>query len=178
MLREIVLPETKPEYEWILGHAVQKVSPKRPHALLQGYLVSALRVWAAGRGEVGTEWRFRLGPPGEEIRPLVPDVAYLSYARMGDASDEDLEVPLMAPDVAVEVLSPGDQRRYLDEKIRVYLACGCRLILIVDPRDHRLEAIDERERRSLDGEAVFTHAALPEFRLSLPELFAVLERPR
>ena len=29
-LREIVLPETKPETEWLRGRAVQKVSPLRP----------------------------------------------------------------------------------------------------------------------------------------------------
>ncbi len=34
-IHEIVLPETKPETEWILGRAVRKVSPFRTHALLQ-----------------------------------------------------------------------------------------------------------------------------------------------
>jgi hypothetical protein len=27
-IHEIVLPETKPETEWVLGRALQKVSPK------------------------------------------------------------------------------------------------------------------------------------------------------
>jgi hypothetical protein len=74
-LHEIVLPETEPETEWILGRAVQKVSPFRTHARLQLTLGAALLAWAEGRGEVGSEWRFRVAPPGEVRRPLVPDVA-------------------------------------------------------------------------------------------------------
>ena len=50
-LHEIVLPETKPETEWILGHAVQKVSPFRKHARLQLTFGAALLAWAEGRGE-------------------------------------------------------------------------------------------------------------------------------
>ncbi len=38
---------------------------------------SALHTWVGARGEVGTEWRFRVQPPGEPARPLVPDVAYV-----------------------------------------------------------------------------------------------------
>ena len=32
---EIVLPDTEPETEWILGRPVQKMSPFRDHARLQ-----------------------------------------------------------------------------------------------------------------------------------------------
>ena len=63
MQREIVLPETKPALEWILGRAVQKVSPKRRHSLLQVWWSTRLTDWARGRGEVGSEWRFRIAPP-------------------------------------------------------------------------------------------------------------------
>ena len=67
-IHEIVLPETKPETEWVRGRALQKVSPKRDHSRLQGALTIALTRWATGRGEVGPEWRFRVAPPGEVRR--------------------------------------------------------------------------------------------------------------
>src|SRR5665213_2673333 len=92
-LREIVLPETRPETEWLRGRAVQKVSPLRPHSRLQTWWVRRLSDWAEKRGEVGSEWRFRVAPRGEAIRPLVPDVAYLSYERMGDATADELAAP-------------------------------------------------------------------------------------
>src|SRR5579872_839518 len=104
-MREIILPETKPALEWINGRAVQKVSPQRKHALAQTGFAIALGTWArtTGAGMVGTEWRFQVAPPGEERRPLVPDVAFLSYERSAGLDGEDREVPLVAPDIAVEV---------------------------------------------------------------------------
>jgi hypothetical protein len=59
---EIVLPYTEPETEWVRGRALQKVSPKRTHSFLQGALTIELTRWAAGRGGVGPEWRFRVAP--------------------------------------------------------------------------------------------------------------------
>ena len=84
-IHEIVLPETKPETEWVRGRALQKVSPTYDHAALQAELVIALRTWAGAgeHGRVGTEWRFRIAPPAAVVRPLVPDVAFLSYDRSG-----------------------------------------------------------------------------------------------
>lgn len=178
METEIVLPELTPELEWIRGRAVQKVRPTRPHALLQLELGTRLRDWARGHGEVGSEWRFRLQPPGKKIRPLVPDLAYLSYERMGDADDAALAVPLMAPNVAVEIRSPDDHQDDLDHKIDVYLACGCEAILVVDAEQRTIDAFDSKHAQRFAGDAVFTHPALPGFALALPELFAVLARPR
>jgi Uma2 family endonuclease len=131
---EILLPETKPETEWVSGRPLQKVSPQRTHSRLQGALTMRLDRWAAGRGEVGPEWRFRVAPPGEVRRPLVPDVAYVSNRRLRTLSDEEVEIPPLAPDVAVEILSPDDRRADVDDKIGVYLRAGSSLVIVVDPQ--------------------------------------------
>ncbi|MBV9647770.1 MAG: Uma2 family endonuclease [Candidatus Eremiobacteraeota bacterium] len=91
--RDITVPITKPETEWVRGRPLQKVSPTRSHAVLQALIAAALRTWAGTRGEVGTEWRFRVAPPGEVIRPLVPDVCYVAMERLRGPSGRDLEVP-------------------------------------------------------------------------------------
>ena len=117
MVREIVLPETKPESEWLRGRAAKKVSPKRTHAVLQRWFALRLEEWGGERGIVGTEWRFRVAPPGEDIRPLVPDISYLAYDRIGDATEEELETPLIPPTVAIEIRSPGDNRRDVEDKV-------------------------------------------------------------
>src|SRR5579859_3969621 len=100
-IHEIVLPETKPETEWLRGRAVQKVSPRRDHGRLQLLFARALDDWARGRGEVATEWRFRVPVPGEPIRPLVPDISYVAHARLRPLTDEEIQAPVMAPDIAV-----------------------------------------------------------------------------
>lgn len=177
-LHEIVLPETKPETEWILGHAVQKVSPFSTHALLQARLTVRLSSWAEERGDVGTEWRFRVAPPGEVRRPLVPDVAYVSNDRFVGLTGHDLEAPPFAPNVAVEVLSPDDVARRVAHKIAVYLASGSELVVVVDPRDRSIRLHDHEGVRVLRGDDVLQHDALPGFALALPELFRVIDRLR
>jgi len=139
-LREVILPETKPAMEWVNGRAVQKVSPTRKHSRLQSAFLVFLEDWATGRGEVGTEWRFRLTPAGERTRPLVPDVAFISYERLDPLTPEERETPPVAPDIVVEILSPSDRRADVDAKCALYLACGVRLVLIVDPEKLRVEA--------------------------------------
>ena len=177
-IHEIVLPETKPETEWILGRAVRKVSPFRTHAMLQSTLGSALKAWADRRGDVGTEWRFRPAPEGEIRRPLVPDVSYVSDARLVGLEGPDLEAPPFSPDVAVEVLSPGERARNVEHKIAVYLATGSSLIIVVDPRDRSVRLHDAHGVRVLRGDDAIAHPAMPGFSLALPALFAELERRR
>ena len=175
-LHEIVLPETKPETEWVRGRPLQKVSPQRDHSFLQGELYTQLKLWAKGRGEVGPEWRFRVAPPGEVRRPLVPDVAYISNERVRGLSDEELQVPPLAPDVAVEILSPDDRRPDVDDKIRTYLQAGSSLVMVVDPKRRRVELHDSRTTNYADEAGAIEHPALPGFSYSVRELFEVLKR--
>jgi Uma2 family endonuclease len=174
---EIVLPETKPETEWVRGRPLQKVNPQRTHSWLQGALTIELTRWATGRGEVGPEWRFRVAPPGEIRRPLVPDVAYVSNERLRNLSDADLEVPPLAPDVAVEILSPDDRRIDVDDKISAYLRAGSSLVIVVDPQPRIVELHDPSTFVALNENDAIEHAALPGFSYSVRALFAVLARP-
>ncbi len=174
---EIVLPETKPETEWVRGRPLQKVSPQRTHSRLQGAMTTELERWATGRGEAGPEWRFRVAPPGEVRRPLVPDVAYVSNERLRPLSDAELELPPFAPDVAVEILSPGDRRIDVDDKIGVYLRGGSQLVIVVDPQHRAVELHDAGKTSLLDETQAIEHIALPGFTYGVRDLFAVLRRP-
>ena len=173
-LHEIVLPETKPETEWVRGRALQKVSPTYDHARLQALLTMAFTTWAEGgaHGRVGSEWRFRIAPPGEVVRPLVPDVGYLSYAALpADAPRDAVQVPLAAPTVAVEILSPGDRRADVEHKIATYVAAGTAAVILVDPRRRTIGVHDRDGVRELRSGATLTHAALPGFSLDVGALF-------
>ncbi len=178
---EIVLPESKPETEWIGDRPVQKVSPTRRHGTLQLAFAKALEAWAdAGHpGAVATEWRFRASPPGEDIHPLVPDVAYLSYERLRPLSEKDREFPPVAPEIVVEILSPDDRHRDVDEKRRVYFAWGVTLELIADPDARVVDVYDSAggfERIVADVET-YTPAIIPDLRLPLRAIFAKMDIP-
>ncbi len=173
--REIVLPETKPETEWLRGRPVQKVSPKRKHGELQLWLGERLRSWARGRGRVASEWRFRIAPPGEMIRPLVPDLSFLAYDRMPEAAENDWDTPLVAPNAAVEIRSPGDRSADLEDKVATLLRAGTHVVIVVDPRTRTVAAIASGRERSFSGADTFEHDALPGFSFSLAEMFAALD---
>jgi Uma2 family endonuclease len=159
-LHEIVLPETEPGTSRV-----------------QAAMTMRLDCWARGRGEAGPEWRFRLAPPGETRRPLVPDVAYVTNEHLRPLSDEELETPPIAPDVAVEILSPGDRRADVDEKIAVYLRSGSQLVIVVGPMHRVVELHDPSGTVRLDETQAIEHVALPQFLYPVRELFAVLRRP-
>ena len=63
---------------------------------------------------------------------LAPDVAFVAAERVpqGDARDH---FSRLAPDLAVEVLSPSDSLREARDKVAMYLAAGVRLVWLVDP---------------------------------------------
>ncbi|MBV8172425.1 MAG: Uma2 family endonuclease [Candidatus Eremiobacteraeota bacterium] len=174
---EITVPQTKPATEWINGRALQKVSPQERHARAQGAIVSAMREWAhrTGAGRVGTEWEFRVTPPHEATRPLVPDVAFLSYDRLSYDDDSAAQIPYMAPDVAIEVLSPDDRRRDVAEKIRVYLAAGAKLVVLVDSERRTMTSYDAEGFNGFEGDETFNHPALPGFEVVVGKIF---EKPQ
>lgn len=172
MQTEIVLPETKPETEWVNGRALQKVSPTYRHSRLQAMMMMALDRWADGHGRVGIEWRFRVAPPGEVVRPLVPDVAYLSYERLSPEADDAAQVPLGAPSVAVEILSPDDRPRDVRDKTATYLRAGTDAVIIVDPKTETIRVESKAGIASFSIGDRFHHEALPEFQLDVASYFA------
>jgi Uma2 family endonuclease len=101
-----------------------------------------------------------------------PDVAYLRADRMPTV--EVVGFDDLAPDLAVEVLSPGDRAGKVREKTDDWLRAGTLLVWIIDPRQriawvHRADGtVSQRtEHDLLDGEDV-----LPGFVLSLARVLA------
>jgi Uma2 family endonuclease len=176
-VREITVPVTTPATEWVNGRALQKVSPREEHGRIQLRLGGALLAWAerAGAGRVSSEWEFRVMPPGEATRPLVPDIAFLSFDRLAYNQDEAAQIPYLAPDVAVEIISPGDRRADLEDKIRVYLAAGTKLVLLVDPARRTFVARDSQREQRFAAVDRFTHPSLPGFSLHVASAFEPLK---
>lgn len=177
-IHEIVLEETQPATEWILDRPVQKVSPQWNHAALQLAFGERLRSWARGRGRVGTEWRFRITPPGEITRPLVPDVAYLSTERSRDLTTAERQVPPVAPDIVVEILSPDDRSADVDHKRASYLAAGTRLVILVDDRTRTVSAYGGDGSTTTFGDgSTFAPEGFPGLEFPLSEIFSELDVP-
>jgi Uma2 family endonuclease len=172
---ELGIPEVKPAIESVRGLWIPKMSPQRRHAIVQGRLLRLLADWAGTRGEVGTEWRFYLLPPGEKPSSLVPDVAFFSFERMPIELGEAREKPTVAPDIAVEVLSPDDSRASLEDKLRLYLANACRLVVVADPARRTVEMHEPgTAARTFTRSEFARSSAFEDLRLDVGALFAGL----
>ncbi len=80
----------------------------------------------------------------------------------------------LAPDLAVEVLSPSNLPSGILEKVAEYLRVGVRLVWVVDPERDRLTVYDTLgDVRVLSAEDVLeADDVLPGFRLELEDVFA------
>jgi Uma2 family endonuclease len=107
--------------------------PKPRHGNCQLTLGSALREFVAPRnlGRVFTEVGYRLTP--DTVR--APDVSFVSKARLQNP-DEYFEG---GPDLAVEIVSPGDDASDLRQKIQQYLDAGTSVVWVVYPRSRQIE---------------------------------------
>ena len=90
----------------------------------------ANHVNANGLGRVfAAETGFRLTRNPDTVR--APDVAYISTARLPDPPPRGFAE--LAPDLAVEVLSPDDRPGEVLAKVGDWLNAGARVVWVVDP---------------------------------------------
>jgi Uma2 family endonuclease len=116
---------------------------------------------------LGSSVGFRL--PGGNVRS--PDVSFVSAGRFPAEKVPD-DFPNLPPDLAVEVVSPGDRARHVLDKVGEYIDAGVRLVWVIDPKKAKAVVYrslsDAREigpQDALDGEDV-----LPGFSCRLQDI--------
>jgi Uma2 family endonuclease len=108
---------------------------------------------------------------GNQVR--MPDVAIILRSRLPRGEMPRDPICPVAPDLAVEILSPGNTRKEITRKLRTYFESGVRLAWVVIPRKRLVrvytspaEFKELSENDTLDGGDV-----LPGFTLSIREWF-------
>jgi Uma2 family endonuclease len=176
-----IIDETvKPAIEWINGRPVQKLMPTDLHGILQLAFAKVIEAWAqryeSKSGKVITEWRFIIPPNSYKTESLVPDVADLST--YFDLPESDRTYPRIPPDIAVEILSPGDDASEVDSRRKFFLWWGVRLILIADPEQRTVEYHESEEYfGKLSENDTLTSLAFPTLSVPLKPIFAELDEP-
>ncbi len=146
------LDEEQPYVEVLDGERLPDVSPKDVHGMLQGRIYTQLDRWSARHGGAGVEVRCYFERADGSWTSLVPDVCYMSYARMPHFGRGE-EQPRIAPDIVVEVLSPGDRPSVTRRKVETFLEYGASVVLVVQPETRRVAihradgTVDERDAR-------------------------------
>jgi len=107
-----------------------------------------------------------------------PDVAFTSWDRIPDRRYPTGPIAGFAPDLAVEVLSPGNTEAEMARKRREYFGAGVRIVWQVDPRARTVAVFDSPDRPTILDESMTLDGGevLPGFVLPLVDLFGELDR--
>lgn len=127
----LALPEADVTYEFVDGQAVPKVSPKEFHSMLTFALTTLLTRWSKHRGRVRLEWALILKRQAKDWVP-VPDVIYISYERLPKSWKRNQACPVI-PELVIEIISPEQAMKELEDKAKEYLAAGVSRVWIVNP---------------------------------------------
>ena len=156
-------------HELIKGELLTMNPPKPLHgrivinlALILGQHVKANRL-----GVVYSESGYHLERDPDTV--LGPDMSFVSAQRVDNSDEHYYDGP---PDLAIEVLSPGNRKGYVNRKLAVYLETGTRSVWLVDPRRRTVEAISSTgERRTLHETDELVDDTVPGFRVKVSEIF-------
>ena len=157
--------------ELLRGVLVVREPAGSRHGLVTMNLGAELALYAKQTGAGGVyaaETGFKLTSDPDTVR--APDIAFVTRERLPPPNTTGY--PALAPDLAVEVLSPGDRPGEVLAKVADWLSAGTRLVWVLDPgrrlarvyRHDGSEAIVTAEG-ALDGEDV-----LPGFACSLESI--------
>ena len=177
------VPEPEPEplfddehFELVDGRLVEKMM-----GIEEQVIDSQLLAWLApfvrdrGLGWTVAEGKFALPKVGNN---RIPDLAYVSYATWPKSKRRPKgALWALAPDLAVEVISPTDVGNDVMDKMKEYFAAGCKAVWIIWPSLEQVHVYSSpksirifSQTDTLEGDPV-----IPGFRLPLIELFPIYD---
>ena len=118
--------------ELVRGVLVVREPAGSRHGLVTMNLGAELAVYVKQTGAGGVyaaETGFKLTTNPDTVR--APDIAFVARERLPAPSTTGY--PALAPDLAVEVLSPGDRPGEVLAKVADWLSAGTRLVWVLDP---------------------------------------------
>lgn len=168
------LPEEKPALEYIDGVVTQKVSTKGRHSRLQLVLARELEE-SAQQGS--TAWALSELRTNFAGAAVVPDVSVYMRERIPlDAQGAIADIFREPPATAVEIASPEQRTTAPVRRCLWYGANGVQIALLIDPADKSVLAfrLDEPAVALRGADRIDLHEILPEFHLTVEQLFAAL----
>jgi Uma2 family endonuclease len=166
------LPDEGTRRDLVRGEVIETMPPGGQHGAIAVVLAMLLRIWTkrnAG-GYVGVEAGYILARNPDTIRG--PDVSYVQAKRIPPAGIPEGFWDL-APDLAVEVVSPNETAEDVREKVRDFLHAGTPLIWTIYPRTREVivHTPDGLARTFSPGDTLVFPDILPGFTCTVAELF-------
>jgi Uma2 family endonuclease len=166
------LPEDGYIHEVVNGELVKSPKNNWEHGDICAELLTAMRTFANAH-KLGAVWDSSTGFRMENLNCRAPDISFIGRERLRGLKRREARFFQGAPDLAVEILSPSNTRRDVDERLKDYFSSGTKLAWIIDPDRELVEVCRSPTQRrllgpggSLDGEDL-----LPDFRYPIADLF-------
>src|SRR5258708_5125038 len=168
------LPDDDKRYELDRGRLIVMPPPKPEHGLLVlriGRFIGD-HVDTHHLGIVTAESGYRLSHNPDTVR--APDVSFTSTARLTPLTGA---YPQVAPDLAVEVASPGNAVDDMNQKIEQYFAAGVRQVWVLYAKTRTIYVYTSARKVTILGieDTLDGGDVLPGFAVSVREIFAVLD---
>jgi Uma2 family endonuclease len=119
--------------ELVRGALVVREPPGGEHGVVAGRVLVEIGMFVRAHQlgiVLAAETGFTLFTDPDTVR--APDAAFIQRDRVPDPLPRGYFT--IAPDLAIEVISPGDTSREVNEKVADWLAAGSRLVWCIDPR--------------------------------------------
>ncbi len=128
-------------------------------------------------GDVVPEQAFQCFPHDPDLVRR-PDVAFVAAERAAQIPDEGHV--RIAPDIAIEVISPGNKINEFEEKLADYRKAGIKLVWEVNPKFRfiRVHRLDRKPERFEEADTITGEPVLPGFSAYVRELLPAPEAAR
>ena len=160
--------------EIVNGEWIEKTEMAgQEHSLIGGNLFAALRQFVKqhrlGRG-YGDNLNYVLeGTPGKIITQRIPDVSFVAVDRASERGEKGFYY--LAPDLAVEIVSPSETKKDTVEKIADYLRFGTQQVWVIDPDTKQITVYFPNGSTQVYHDTLLGGDVLPGFEVSIASLF-------
>ena len=166
-----LLPDNGARCELLKGVVLELPPAGYEHGDLTMNVAAALKAHAQAHqlGRVVFESGFVVSRDPDTVR--APDCAFVSAERVPVPRPEKyFEGP---PDLAVEVVSPGDTASDVHEKVTQWLDAGARLVWVIYPRTRTVVVYNSRKDATIlrDDDTLSGEGVVPGFELPVGRIF-------
>jgi Uma2 family endonuclease len=159
-----------------LVELVDGILVEKPMGYREGLLAASLMVFVAGfvrsrnLGVVGAPDSIMRLKKGQN---RLPDLSFTAWANLPSNDAHLKSVAVFAPDLAIEVISPGNTRKEIERKRREYFAAGTKLVWIIEPDARTVAVFTDPDTHTLltAADTLDGGSVLPGFTLVLADLF-------
>jgi Uma2 family endonuclease len=170
-MKAVATLDPEKSYELVDGQPEEKAMAGARHGRVVMRLGARLEMYVEQHqlgGVYSPDTSFQIGR-----NERLPDLAFVAAARMPSEGEPEGIWPL-APDLAIEVISPNDLWERVHSKVREYFTAGVQQVWLVSWQQRTISLYDAPNRVTIltEQDTLSSEALLPGFHCRVSEIFA------